>query len=85
MVARDESVVETSVPSELLVLTVRGRPVGEARVVLSLVPDGDRTEVTMSETPVAGLAKWVDNPVTEALLTRRNIESLARLAALVER
>lgn len=39
----------------------------------------------MSETPIAGPGKSLHNPATEALLTRRNIESLARLAALTER
>jgi hypothetical protein len=39
----------------------------------------------MHEAPVAGPGKWLHNPVTEAVLTRRNVETLARLTALVER
>jgi uncharacterized protein YndB with AHSA1/START domain len=84
-VARDESVVEELEPNRRLVLTAKGRPLGEARVVIQLKPSGDATLVTMTETPIAGPGKWVHNPVTEALLIRRNVESLARLAALAER
>jgi len=39
----------------------------------------------MVETPIAGPGKWLHNPAAEALLIRRNQESLARLAALAER
>ncbi|MDQ2839171.1 MAG: SRPBCC family protein [Actinomycetota bacterium] len=92
-VARDETVVEEVESDRRLVLLARGRPLGEARVVIELVAeDGDAagsapggTTITMIETPVAGPGKWLHNPLTEALLTRRNVESLARLAALVER
>lgn len=85
VVARDETKVEESEPSRRLVLLARGRPLGEARVVVELEPDGDSTQVTMHETPVAGPGKWLHNPASEAVLVRRNVESLARLAALVER
>jgi uncharacterized protein YndB with AHSA1/START domain len=85
VVARDETVVEEMQPAQLLVLLARGWPLGEARVRLELAPSGTGTTVTMHETPVAGPGKWLSNPATEALLTRRNTESLARLAALVER
>jgi hypothetical protein len=39
----------------------------------------------MAETPITGPAKWVHNRVSEAILLRRNAETLARLAALAER
>jgi hypothetical protein len=39
----------------------------------------------MHEAPVAGPGKWLHNALTEALLARRNSESLTRLTALVER
>ncbi len=85
VLARDETVVEQVDPGRLLVLTARGRPLGQARVVLELAPDGAETRVTLHETPIAGPGKWLHNPLTETLLTRRNTESLARLTALVER
>jgi uncharacterized protein YndB with AHSA1/START domain len=84
-VARDETVVEENDPNHRLVLTAKGRPLGEARVVIELADQGEATVVTMTETPIAGPGKWAHNPLTEALLARRNVEALARLAALVER
>jgi hypothetical protein len=53
--------------------------------MIELEPDGDGTLVTMHETPIAGPGKWLHNPASEALLDRRNVESLARLAAIAER
>jgi hypothetical protein len=84
---RDVTTVDSVTPDHELVLTVRGRPIGEARVTIELTPadDGASTLVTMHEIPVAGLGKRIHNPATDALLARRNQESLARLAALVER
>jgi hypothetical protein len=58
---------------------------GEARVELLLSPEGGGTDVTMTETPIKGPGAWVHNPFSEVLLARRNIESLARLAAIAER
>ena len=85
VVARDETEVEEMQPGVLLVLLARGRPLGAARVRIELTPAGTGTTVTMHEAPVAGPGKWLHNPLTESLLTRRNTESLARLTALVER
>ena len=84
-VARDESVVEELEPNRRLVLTAKGRPLGEARVVIELEASGAATLITMTETPVAGPGKWAHNPLSEAILVRRNVEALARLAALAER
>ena len=50
-------------------------------MVLELTDDGDGCLVTMHETPIAGPGKWLHSAVTDALLVRRNDESLARLAA----
>jgi hypothetical protein len=66
-------------------MTARGRPLGEAAVVIELTDADDGCLVTMHETPIAGPGKWLHSPVTEAMLARRNDESLARLAALCER
>jgi uncharacterized protein YndB with AHSA1/START domain len=85
VVVRDESVVEQADPARRFVLTVRGWPLGEARVAIDLADDGEGTRVTMCETPTSGPGRWLHNPISEALLTRRNTESLARLTALVER
>ncbi len=85
LVTRDETVVEAMEPDRKLVLTARGRPFGEARVVIELADEGAGCLVRMHETPVAGPGRWLHNPVSEAVLVRRNQESLARLAAIAER
>jgi uncharacterized protein YndB with AHSA1/START domain len=85
LVLRDESVVEQVEPDHRLVLTVRGWPLGEARVVLLLEREGEATRVTMSEEPVTGLGRLARNRLGDALLLRRNTESRARLTALAER
>jgi len=82
---RDETVVEEVTPRERLVMTAKGRPMGEARVEIVLAPQGNGTEVTMTETPVSGPGEWMHNPISGVLFARRNVESLARLAAIAER
>jgi uncharacterized protein YndB with AHSA1/START domain len=84
-VVNDDTEVEAMTPGRSLVLLAKARPFGLARVTIELQPDGDGTIVTMHEEPVAGPGKWLHNRATEALLTRRNTESLARLTALVLR
>jgi uncharacterized protein YndB with AHSA1/START domain len=86
MMLRDETQVEDVDPGRGITLIARGRPIGEARVTISLTAAVDGgTDVAISEVPTAGPGKWLDSPPLEAMLTRRNVESLARLAALVER
>lgn len=85
VVARDETVVEEVEPPHRLVLTAKGRPLGIARVTIQLTANSGGTDVTIDEVPVAGPGKWTHNRVTDLVLARRNIETLARLKALVER
>jgi uncharacterized protein YndB with AHSA1/START domain len=85
LVTRDETVVDELEPDRRLVLTAKGRPLGEARVVIELEAEGADTLLTMIETPIAGPGKWAHNALSEAVLVRRNTESLARLAAVAER
>ncbi len=86
VVTRDETVVRQVAHNARLELIAKGWPIGEARVVIELVPTTPAaTEVRLAETPISGPGKWLHNPLTELLLTRRNVESLARLAAIVER
>jgi hypothetical protein len=69
-----------------LELRARTWPVGEARVVFDLEPQGtDRCTVTMTEYPTRGPAAWAHNPVFEALLGARNRETLRRLADYASR
>lgn len=84
-VLADETSVEAITRDERLVMTARGRPLGEARIEVSLAADGAGTTVTLAETPVRGPGHWLHNRVSDSVLRRRNEESLARLAALSER
>lgn len=76
-------VVDSDAPRRL-VLKARAWPAGEATVVIEVAAEGDGSSVHMEEWPTAGPAKWLHTPVQEALLRRRNIESLDRLASIAE-
>jgi uncharacterized protein YndB with AHSA1/START domain len=84
-VLADETSVEEMVTNERLVMTARGRPLGQARIEVRLSPEGQGTRVTLVETPISGPGRWLHNGAFDALLHRRNVESLARLAAISER
>jgi uncharacterized protein YndB with AHSA1/START domain len=81
---RDETQVEEVSPPDLLVMTARGRPFGQARIEVTLTSADGGTLARLSEAPVSGPGRWIHNPLNERLLIRRNIESLARLAAIAE-
>jgi hypothetical protein len=85
MLARDYSEVESVRPDEEIVLFASGSRMGAARVRLTLEPADGGCTVQMSETPQTGPAKWLHNPVQNALLHRRNLETLHRLRATVRK
>jgi uncharacterized protein YndB with AHSA1/START domain len=85
LATRDRSVVEEVEPGRRLQLVAYGRWLGAARVVLELEPDGDGCAVRMLESPISGPGRGPVRPLTEVMLTRRNTEALARLAAISER
>ena len=72
-------------PLRRLVLMAKARPLGTARVTLTLTPSGSVTQVTMVEEPGDRLT-WLlaANPVAQRLLRARNEESLRRLRRLAE-
>lgn len=84
MTVNDSTLVVESIPAKRLVLQARAWPAGEARVEIDLEPDGDGTIVKMVEHPTDGPAKVLHNPVNDAILKRRNHESLERLACIAE-
>lgn len=67
-----------------LVLATRARPLGVAQVTIEVRPLGNRTAITMHEAPTNGPGRWVHNPLNDAILYKRNVESLNRLASIVE-
>jgi uncharacterized protein YndB with AHSA1/START domain len=81
----DHTEVVASEPLHKLELLARGWPFfGEAQVVLELEPVADGTRVRMQEDAVSGPGKLVPSPLRQPLLTWRNVESLRRLAFIVE-
>jgi hypothetical protein len=86
LLVRDQTEVLGCEPPNKLVLQARAWPAGQARIDLTLEPlRAHGCRVTMNEYPVTGVGAAVHNPLFDKLLYRRNVESLARLAALVER
>jgi hypothetical protein len=83
-VVSDSTAVLESRPPDRLVLQARAWPAGEARVVLTITADGAGSMVRMNEWPTNGPGRWLHNPVQAAVLRRRNMESLARLASIAE-
>lgn len=81
----DATTVERSVEPSLLVLTARGWPVGEARVVISVTPRGEQAcTVTIEEDATAGPGTLVPRPARQLAIGPRNVETLRRLAYLAE-
>lgn len=71
-------------PPRQMVMTARGWPIGEARVIVDAKPFGDGCLVRIQEEAVGGPAKALPHVLTDALLQWRNAETLRRLAYLAE-
>ena len=82
---RDDTVVDAMDEGRRLELTAHGRPFGKAAIVIELEDDGDGCRITMTEYPTSPVAGKLHNPMSDAVLHRRNTEALERLAALCER
>jgi len=81
----DSSEVLRRDPPHRLVLEVRFRPSGVARVALHVEPEGGGSRVTMVEELRSGPVSWLPTWVTDPLLGARNRWSLRRLRREVER
>lgn len=82
---RDETEVTAVDPGRSIEMIARGRPFGEAAIAIELADDGTGCRVTLRENPCSPAAKRLHNRLSDAVLHRRNTESLARFAALCER
>ena len=81
----DTTTVVASEPLHRLELQARGWPLlGEARVVIDLDPVADGTRVQMTEDATDGPGKLVPGPLRHPMIAWRNVESLRRLAYVVE-
>lgn len=67
-----------------LLLLARAWPAGHAHVEITLAPDGSRTVVTMVENATAGPGALIPKPLQDPQLHLRNVETLRRLAFVVE-
>ena len=85
LVVRDETQVVALEPDHRMELVARGRPLGEASIVITAEPEGAGCRVTMSEHPTSGIARVLNNPAGAAMFHWRNNEALIRLKSLVER
>lgn len=85
LLVRDETTVLENDPPRRLVLQARAWPAGQARIELNLEPRDGGCRLSLNEYPVSGLGKALHNPLADKLLYRRNVETLNRLAPLVER
>ncbi|KRF34295.1 SRPBCC family protein [Nocardioides sp. Soil805] len=81
----DNTEVLESDPGRSLTLRARGWPLGEAQIVIRLLPVGAETEVRIAEEPVSGPGALVPPPVRGLSLRWRNTETLRRLAYIAER
>lgn len=84
-VIRDHTEIKEIEPNRRMLMTARGWPVGEAEVEILLEPEGSGTTFTIREDATGGAGWLLRNPVGDALIYRRNVETVARLAALAER
>lgn len=85
MLVRDQTTVLENDPPRRLVLQARAWPAGQARIELTLEPRDGGCRLILDEYPVSGLGKVLHNTLADKLLYRRNVETLNRLAPLVER
>ena len=67
-----------------MALQARGWPAGEARVEVTVEPDGGGSVVTMTEDASHGPGKLVPGPLRQLAIGPRNRESLRRLVLLAE-
>ena len=81
---KDHTEVVAADPPHRLELRAKARPLGTAKVVLTLTNEGNGTRVEMREDPGDLLTALVFNPLTHLLVRGRNEESLERLALLAE-
>jgi uncharacterized protein YndB with AHSA1/START domain len=80
----DHTRVEQVDRPRMLKLRARARPLGTAFVTLEMHPHAEGTRVVMVEKAADPLTSLVFNPLTDWLVTARNVESLRRLREMVE-
>lgn len=85
LVVRDHTEIREVEPNRRMLMTAKGWPFGEAEVEILLVAQDSGTDLTLREHGTGGAGRLLRNPIGNALIYRRNVESVARLSALAER
>ncbi len=80
----DTTSVVDAAPPTMLRLRARAWPGGAAEVVFRLHPHGEQTEVVIEEDAVSGPGRLVPKLLRDPPLAWRNVETLRRLAFVVE-
>jgi uncharacterized protein YndB with AHSA1/START domain len=85
LLVHDTTHVASSKPPHRLELDARVWPVGEAKVIFELAPEGmSRCRVRMIEDATKGPMRVVPYPLRTLAISPRNVETLRRLAYLAE-
>ena len=80
----DETEVLESAPPHHLVLHAKFRPFGTQKVTVDIAPEGGGSRVTLMEGPGDPFTRFIFNRVLDAILQKRNDESLRRLTEMAE-
>lgn len=85
LVINDKTIARRWDPRGHLELQARGWPLGEARVVIDVTPEGpDACRVVLAEDATKGPGRLVPHVVRQAAIVPRNKEALHRLALIAE-
>jgi polyketide cyclase/dehydrase/lipid transport protein len=71
-------------PGKRLLLEARGWPIGEAKVEITIEPDGNGALISIAEDASSGPARLVPEQIRQPVIDFRNQETLRRLAYVVE-
>jgi hypothetical protein len=71
-------------PGKRLLLQARGWPIGEAKVEITVEPDGNGALISIAEDASSGPARLVPEQIRQPVIDFRNQETLRRLAYVVE-
>jgi hypothetical protein len=84
-VINDETVVESCITGEELVLLAKIRPAAEARITMQLSDISGGCRLAMTEVAVSAPLRWVPDSVQLTGVAPRNRECMWRLAKIAEK
>jgi uncharacterized protein YndB with AHSA1/START domain len=84
LLIKDHTSVTRALPPVMLELRANAGPLGAAKIIFHLQPEGNGTQVTMIEDPLERWRALVLGPLGHFLIKARNVESLRRLKQISE-